>query len=104
MGVRYLKDGEDGWTPVVRRRKTKGRSESGDSSCDLYVDGRKLVEYRYFRIPGVSIHGRNSRVRQWFTVKPNPISSRTKLNSNINNYGKYYCINFSVIELCTRWP
>ena len=36
VGVRYVKDGEEGWTPVVRRRrKTSGRSESGDSSCDL---------------------------------------------------------------------
>ena len=32
-----------------------GRIESGDSSCDLDVDGVKLVEYRCFRILGVCI-------------------------------------------------
>ena len=33
VGVRYVKVGEEGWTPVVRRRrKTSTRSESGDSS------------------------------------------------------------------------
>ena len=59
------KDDEEGWTSVVRRRrKTSARSESGDSSCDLDVDGGKLVEYRCFGIPGVYIHGRNPRVRQ----------------------------------------
>ena len=30
----------------MRRRKTSDRSESGDSGCDLDVDGGKLVEYR----------------------------------------------------------
>ena len=35
--VRYVKDSEEGWTPVMRR-KTSARSES-DSSCDLNVDG-----------------------------------------------------------------
>ncbi len=79
VGVRYVKDGEEGWTPVVRRRrKTSGRSENGDSSCDLDVDGGKLVECRCFGIPGVYIHGRNPRVRQWVAVKPSPISSRTR--------------------------
>ena len=46
VGVRYVKDDEEGWTKVVRRRKQSARSESGDSSCDLDVDGGKLVEYR----------------------------------------------------------
>ena len=68
VGVRYVKDGEEGWTPVVRR-KTSARRESGDSSCDLDLDGWKLVEYRCF-IPGAYIHGRNPTVRQWLAVKP----------------------------------
>ena len=38
VGVRYVKDGEEVWTPVLRRRKTSARSESSDSSCDLDVD------------------------------------------------------------------
>ena len=55
--VRYVKDGEDRWSPVVRRRrKMSARSESGDSSCDLGMDGGKLVEYCCFVIPGVHIH------------------------------------------------
>ena len=55
----------------MRRRKTSA------SSCDLDVDGGKL-KYQCFRIPGVNIHGRNSKVKQWFAVKPCPISSRTR--------------------------
>ena len=47
VGVRYEKDGEEGWTPLVRR-KMSARTESGDSSCDLDVDGGNLVEYRCF--------------------------------------------------------
>ena len=39
VSVRYVKDGKEGWYPVVRRRKMSARSESGDSSCDLDVDG-----------------------------------------------------------------
>ena len=33
---------------VRRRRKTSARSESGDSSCELDVDGGKLVGYKCF--------------------------------------------------------
>ena len=49
--MRYMKNGEEGWTPEVRR-KMSTKSESGDCSYDLDVDGGKLVEYRCFRING----------------------------------------------------
>ena len=33
VGERYVKDGEEGWNPVVRRRrKISARSENSDSS------------------------------------------------------------------------
>ena len=50
-------------------------------------------------IPGVYIHGRNPRVRQWFSVKPVLFLQGLELNSNINNYGKY-CSNFGVPGCC----
>ena len=60
VGVRYVMDGEVRWTPVVRRRKTSARSESGDSSY-LDIVGEKQVEYRCFGIPAVYIHGEESQ-------------------------------------------
>ena len=62
---------------MVRRRKS-AKSESGDNNCKLDVNGDKLVEHRCFGIPEVYIHRRNPRVKQWFAVKPNSISSRTR--------------------------
>ena len=38
VGVKYVNDGEVGWTPVVRsRRKKSARSEDSDSSGNLNV-------------------------------------------------------------------
>ena len=31
MGVKYIKDGEVGWTPDVRRRKKNARREESES-------------------------------------------------------------------------
>ena len=76
VGVRYVKDGEAGWTPMVRRKGKK--SGSGGSSCDLdLMEGHKW-SIDASGIPGVCIHGGNPRVRQWFAVKSSPISSRTR--------------------------
>ena len=53
-----MKDGEVGWTPVVRRWKKSARSEESDSSGDLNVmmdlnKGRSLVWYKVEKIPGI---------------------------------------------------
>ena len=45
VGLKYVKNVEEGWTPVVRRRN-KRTSESGDSRCELYVDGERQMEYK----------------------------------------------------------
>ena len=49
MGVKYVKDGEVGWTPVMRRRRKKNaRSEESESSGNLNVNNerRNLAMYR----------------------------------------------------------
>ena len=38
MGVKYVKDGVVGWTPVLRRRKKSTRSEQSESSGNLDVN------------------------------------------------------------------
>ena len=50
-GMYYVKDGEVGWTPIVRRKKSARREES-DSSVNLNVmmdlnKARSLVWYRW---------------------------------------------------------
>ena len=73
VGVRYVKDGEEGWTPVVTRK----------TECQKLVvlvvviwtwlerNGSESLEY---------IHGRNPRVRQWFVVKPSLFLQGLELN------------------------
>ena len=41
MGVKYVKDGEVGCTPVVRRRKKIARSEESESSGNLNVNYKR---------------------------------------------------------------
>ena len=59
MGVKYVKDEEVCWIPVVRRRRKKSasRSEESKSSRNLNVnDRRSLVWYRKVdRILGIYI-------------------------------------------------
>ena len=39
--VKYVKNGKEGWCPVVRRRRKKRTSKSGDGTCELDVDGER---------------------------------------------------------------
>ena len=64
VGVKSVKDGKAGWTPMVRRRrKTSAWSEDGNNSGNLNVglyliEGRSLVRNREVNgIPGISVHG-----------------------------------------------
>ena len=78
-GMKYVKDGEVGWTPVVRRRRKKcARSEKSESSGYVYDKRRSLVRYRKVDgIPGIYIR-ENLISSRWVTVKPIPIVSRTR--------------------------
>ena len=78
-GMKYVKDGEVGWTPVVRRRRKKcARSEKSESSGYVYDNRRSLVRYRKVDgIPGIYIR-ENLKSSRWVTVKPIPIVSRTR--------------------------
>ena len=49
--MKYMKDGEAGWIPGVRRRRRSPRSEDGDDSGNSniklnLIEGRSLVRYR----------------------------------------------------------
>ena len=55
IGVMYIKDGEVGWTPVVRRRRKKcARSEESESSGYVNDKRKSLLQYRKVDgIPGI---------------------------------------------------
>ena len=52
IGVKYVKDGDVGWIPVVRRRRKKcARSEESDSSG--YVNDKRRSLLRYRKVDGI---------------------------------------------------
>ena len=52
MGVKCVKDGDVGWTPVMgRKRKKSARSEESKSSGNLNVNNKSLV--RYMKMDGI---------------------------------------------------
>ena len=55
VSLKYVKNGKEGWCPVVRRRRKKRTSKSGDGTCELDVDGEREVEYICLKreIPGI---------------------------------------------------
>ena len=71
MGVKNVKDGEVGWTQVVRRRKKSSRSEKTESCGNLNVNDkrRSLVRYRKVDgIPGINIR-ENLKASRWAAIK-----------------------------------
>ena len=82
-GVKYTKNGNEEWTPVVKRSRRKRRfyhasdnSESSDTSgSELDVSCSRKVQYSVREgVPGVSIHQRNVI---WKPIMPSPIANRT---------------------------
>ena len=68
VGMKYVKGGEVGWTPEVRRKKS-ARNEDGDdsdnSNINLNLIKRNLVRYREVNgIPGIKIRG-SLRASRW---------------------------------------
>ena len=82
--VKYTKNGDEEWTPVVKRSHRKRRfdhasdnSESSDTSgSELDVSCSRKVQYSVREgVPGVSIHRRNVT---WKLIMPNPVANRTR--------------------------
>ena len=67
-GVQYRKDGEEGWTPVTRRRR-KVRPRRNSDVC--IPDGAAVMFKKLAGTPGLSV--RTRRTRKWV-----PIASRTR--------------------------
>ena len=86
-----MKDGEAGWTAVVRRRRKKSaRSEDGDNSENWnvrsdFIKGRNLVKYKEVNgIPGIYIRG-SLQASRWVAVKlARSHHNRTKVNQIIS--------------------
>ena len=54
MGVKNVKDGEVGWTSIVRRRRKKiARSEESESSGNLNVNNKKRSLVRHRKVEGI---------------------------------------------------
>ena len=81
MGVRYVKDEEEGWSPVVRRMRKKSAGCVGDG--ELRVDGGNVVRFRSLNgIPGINI--RDWSFRHWVAAKPSQYLQEPELDLNIN--------------------
>ena len=87
-GVRFEKDGKQGWVKVVRKKKgikkkrglKVGRGEEGSSSGSE-VDVGEASEVVYMvdsddEGPGLMVQRR--RTREWIPIEPSPISTRTR--------------------------
>ena len=86
-GVKYMKDGIEGWTPVRKRsRRRKNSDHDSDTSSDtsgseLDVSCSRVVKYSVSEgVPGISIFRRNVT---WKPIMPSPVASRTR--SRIKN-------------------
>ena len=87
-GVQYVKDGEQNWTPVVRKRKrkrgktmhTKESTSTSSSDSELDVGTARQVYYQeHGKVPGLYIRrGCTSSSVSWIPIAPSPVSSRTR--------------------------
>jgi len=86
VGVSYSKeDGEDGWTPVVKRRRKKLVSNvdrhtgsDSESEVDLSLSRETRFQVRD-NIPGIYVrNGSTNRNVSWTPIKPSHISQRTR--------------------------
>ena len=89
-GLAFAKDGSQGWTPVVHRKKrrqirkmTLTRStnpESSEEELESCVRKAKQVEYQIRDgMPGLKMRfGPTNRNVKWTPVIPSPVSSRTR--------------------------
>ena len=82
-GLKCIKgDGEAEWTPVVRRRREKSTNRSRNSSSNDAIDVQHARDVHYEErnsIPGLYVRqGCTMSSVSWTTVKPSPISSRTR--------------------------
>ena len=83
-GVQYVKDGEQNWTPVVRKRKrgktmhTKESTSSSDSELDIGT-ARQVYYQERGQAPGLYVHrGCTSSSVSWIPIALGPASSRTR--------------------------
>ena len=89
-GVQYVKDCEQNWIPVVRKRKrkrsktmhTKESKSTSSSSSDSELDvgtARQVYYQEHGKVPGLYIRrGCTSSSVSWIPIAPSPVSSRTR--------------------------
>ena len=78
MKREYTLDGNETWTPVIKRKRRPRRSSTEDrsSSSELDVSCSRMVQYQEHNgAPGLSIHRRNVG---WTPIEPSPVASRTR--------------------------
>ena len=85
-GVQYVKDGEQNWTPVVRKRKrgktmhTKESTSTSSSDSELDIGTARQVYYQECgQVPGLYVRrGCTSSSVSWLPIAPSPVFSRTR--------------------------
>ena len=81
MDVKYVKDGEVGWTPDVRRwRKKSTRSEENESSGNLNMNNKRRSMVRYRKVDGIPVI--YIRENESFEMGDS-VASRTRTKINI---------------------
>ena len=98
-GVTYMKDGCEGWTPVVsrnwRRKKLKQQPiSSDDSDSELDVRGGREVSYQKCDgVPYIYVRrGCTSRNVKWTPIAPSPIAFRPEAKSKIHMMLYSHCV------------
>ena len=73
--VKYVRDDEEGWAPVVRRKRKKCAGCVGDG--ELRVDRGSVISFRNLNgVLAISIC--DGGFSHWVAVKPSLVSSRTR--------------------------
>ena len=78
-GVKFRNDTEEGWIPVVKRRRRRSKPPFSDSSDDeLWIPEHASVKYHLDGDGTPGLHLRTKRMQDWTPIMPSPVASRTR--------------------------
>ena len=78
-GVKFRNETEEGWTPVVKRRRRQSKPCVSDSSDDeLFIPEHATVKYHLSKDGTPGLHLRTKRTRGWTPIMPSPVAFRTR--------------------------
>ena len=85
-GVRFVENGNEKWTPVVRKRRGRTRLKDNNvgEADDLHLKDARQVEYQERdNVPSLYVRrGCTMDSVSWIEIAPSPISSWTRSQTN----------------------